>query len=261
MCIIRLSQKIRGPYQELVKYATELENLQLTCELLRKLHRFILLKLRLEAQLGTSDRDISTAALTIYELEMILKETDFDGIDIVTCELAFIEKSRTRVEEEANLLLKEGIATQNQAKMASGLQVFYNMKQMGDRVQDMTQSMLDELITEIKRVVDMQSHQKEIKPTNSSSQVSSPAMSVRRTNTDPTIGHNQNQWAATVWMRMEALMTNMSDQCVKVYSLEKVLEIKKDPLTRASFLDEVSKVRYSMPLSFNGFVHPLINHD
>lgn len=221
-------------------YATELENLQSTCELLRKLHRFISLKRRLEVQLATSDRDISAAALTIYELEMIMKETDFDGIDIVTCELSFIEKSRDRVEEEAHLLLKEGIATQNQAKMAAGLQVFYNMKQMGDRVQDMTQSMLDGLIKEIKRVVDMQSIQKEIK-SSSPGQMSSPNMSVRR---DPVIGHNQKQWAAAVWTRMEVLMTNMSDQCVKVYSLEKVLEIKKDPLTHVSFLDEVSKVRY-----------------
>jgi hypothetical protein len=192
-------------------------------------------------QLATNDRDISTAALTIYELEMIMKETDFDGIDLVTCELTFIEKSRDHVEEEANLLLKEGIATQNQAKMAAGLQVFYNMKQMGDRVQDMTQSTLDGLIQEIKRVVDMQSLQKEIKSASSPSQSSSPNMSARR---DPVIGHNQKQWAAAVWTRMEALMNNMSDQCVKVYSLEKVLEIKKDPLTHQSFLDEVSKVRY-----------------
>jgi hypothetical protein len=35
----------------------------------------------------------------------------------------------------------------------------------------------------------------------------------------------------------------MGDQCIKIYNLEKVLEIKKDPLTQASFLEEVAKVR------------------
>ncbi|KAG2213786.1 hypothetical protein INT46_005241 [Mucor plumbeus] len=236
-----LSHKIRDPYKQLSTYATQLENLQLTCELLRKLHRFILLKRRLEAQLSTSDRDLSTAALTVYELEIIMKETDFDGIDIVTCELSFIEKSRDRVEEEATALLKEGIESQNQAKMASGLQVFHNMKQMGDRVQTITQAMLDNLIQDIKKVIDMQSVQDELKHQGTSGgqqQMSSPTMSVRG---NSNVGINQKQLAAAVWSRMESLMTKMSDQCIKVYSLEKVLEIKKDALTHVSFLDEVSK--------------------
>lgn len=230
-----MAHKIRDPYDQLVIYATQLENMQITCELLRKLHRFILLKRRLEVQLAhnNNDRDISTAALTIYELETIMKESDFDGIDIVTCELDFIEKSRDRVEEEAQSLLKEGIETQNQTKMASGLQVFYNLKQMGNRVQDITQTMLNDLIKEIKKVVDMQSLQKEM--VNGTS-------NVRRLN-EPPIGNNQKQWAAAIWTRMESLMKNMSDHCIKVYSLEKVLELKKDALTHVSFLEEVSKVK------------------
>lgn len=203
------------------------------------------MKRRLEAQLSTSDRDISTAALTIYELETIMKETDFDGIDIVTCELSFIEKSRDRVEEEALALLKEGIESQNQTKMASGLQVFHNMKQMGDRVQTITQAMLDNLIHDIKKVIDMQSIQNGLKPQGTSGgqqqqQISSPTMSVRGNSN--AVGINQKQLATAVWNRMESLMTKMSDQCIKVYSLEKVLEIKKDALTHVSFLDEVSKV-------------------
>lgn len=212
--------------------------MQTTCELLRKLHRFILLKKRLEVQLSHDniDRDISTAALTIYELETIMKESDFEGIDIVTCELQFIEKSRDRVEDEAHTLLKEGIETQNQAKMAAGLQVFYNLKQMGDRVQDIIQTMLNDLIKEIKRVVDMQSLQKEL--TNNSN-----SPNVRRINNhEPAIGNNQKQWTTAIWNRMESLMTNMSDHCIKIYSLEKVLEIKKDALTHVSFLEEVAKV-------------------
>lgn len=174
-----------------------------------------------------------------------MKETDFDGIDIVTCELSFIEKSRDRIEEEATALLKEGIESQNQAKMASGLQVFHNMKQMGDRVQTITQAMLDNLIQDIKKVIDMQSIQNDLKPQGASGgqqqqqQISSPTMSVRGNNN---VGINQKQLSIAVWSGMESLMTKMSDQCIKVYSLEKVLEIKKDALTHVSFLDEVSKV-------------------
>ncbi|KAG2203028.1 hypothetical protein INT47_013244 [Mucor saturninus] len=226
-----LAHKIRDPYNQLVMYATQLENMQITCELLRKLHRFILLKRRLEIQLQSHDRDISTAALTLYELESILSESDFEGIDIVTCELSFIQRSRDHVQEEALVLLLEGIESQNQAKMAAGLQVFYNLKQMGSRVAEITQQRLNNLIDEIKRVVDMQSLQKELANTSSN---------VRRLN-EPPIGNNQKQWAAAIWTRMESLMKDMSDHCIKVYSLEKVLELKKDPLTHVSFLEEVAK--------------------
>jgi hypothetical protein len=67
-----LALKICVPYQQLSVYATELENLQVACELLRKLHRFISLKKRLELQLPSNvalvERDLTAAALTIYEL-------------------------------------------------------------------------------------------------------------------------------------------------------------------------------------------------
>lgn len=66
----RLATKIRDPYNQLQSYNIQLENLQYTSDLLRRLHRFIVLARRLESQLGTtsSDRDMSAAALTLYEL-------------------------------------------------------------------------------------------------------------------------------------------------------------------------------------------------
>ncbi|KAI9486654.1 MAG: Golgi transport complex subunit 5-domain-containing protein [Benjaminiella poitrasii] len=244
-----LSLKIKAPYKQLSTYARELENLRQTCELLRKLHRFILLKRRLETQLTTGDRDVATAALTMHELDTIMSKNDFEGVDIVTCELEFIEKSRAHIEGEAQILLREGIEGQNQAKMAVGLQVFYNLEEMAQHVQRVIEGMLNELIENIKGVVDMpsllssQSYGNEANSPNQAA--ASPTMSVRKLNNsnESTIGqHNQKQLATAVWARMENLMKSMSDQCIKVYSLEKVLEIKKDPLTQISFLEEVSKM-------------------
>lgn len=84
----------------------------------------------------------------------------------MTCELASIAQSKELIEEEAKKLLQEGMESQNQTKMASGLQVFYNMKQMGERVEELISTMLDDLILDIKSVVDMQSLQKEMKGKN-----------------------------------------------------------------------------------------------
>lgn len=239
--MFRLSSKIRDPYLQLLEYTQQLENLQITSELLRKLQRFMLLRRRLEAQLSTNEQDITTAAMTLYELKVIMEEADFEGIDVVTVELPFITKSRERVEEEALVLLKDGIETQNQTKMASGLQVFYNMKQMGDRVQTIVQSMLDGLLEQIKKVVDLPDVQAELRKGMAVQQaVSSPTLATRKLNNE--INLNQKDIAAAVWTRMEKLMQNMSDQCIKIYSLEKVLDLKKDPLTHMAFLEEIAKV-------------------
>ncbi|KAI7898782.1 Golgi transport complex subunit 5-domain-containing protein [Cokeromyces recurvatus] len=224
-----LSLKIKTPYEQLSVYARELENLQETSEILRKLHRFILLKRRLDSQLTISDRDVATAALTMHELDVIMAESDFEGIEVVDCELEFIERSRFHIEAEADTLLKEGIEGQNQAKMAVGLQVFYNLGQMTQRVQEVIKNMLNNLIQNMKDVVEI----------SSNNEVNSPTMtSVRKVNN---MNGPSNQLTTTIWARMENLMKKMSDECIKVYSLEKVLEIKKDSLTQVSFLEEVSK--------------------
>ena len=69
------------------------------------------------------------------------------------------------------------------------------------------------------------------------------------------------QFSAALWVRLESLIEQMSGCCVKVgrysrfelridsftgkvYTLEKVLNLKKDPTTGISFLDESMKVHF-----------------
>ena len=50
------------------------------------------------------------------------------------------------------------------------------------------------------------------------------------------------QWTAALWGSLESLIEEMADCCIKVYTLEKVLRIKRDPVTDIVFLDEAMKV-------------------
>lgn len=74
------------------------------------------------------------------------------------------------------------------------------------------------------------------------------------------------QWTAALWARLETLIEDMASCCIKVghldpglpphertskltrrlsfqvYTLEKVLRVKKDPATQTPFLDEAMKV-------------------
>ena len=45
-----------------------------------------------------------------------------------------------------------------------------------------------------------------------------------------------------MWGSLESLIEEMADCCIKVYTLEKVLRVKRDPVTDVVFLDEALKV-------------------
>lgn len=58
-----------------------------------------------------------------------------------------------------------------------------------------------------------------------------------RMRTEPT-NATWPQWTAAFWLRVETLVGELTSACVKVYTLERVLRMKKDNLTQTSFLDE-----------------------
>ena len=60
-------------------------------------------------------------------------------------------------------MLQEGVQQQNQSKMAAGLQILYNMKQMETQVQSLITHMLDDLTKDIRHAVDMSSLQKQMR--------------------------------------------------------------------------------------------------
>ena len=62
-----------------------------------------------------------------------------------------------------------------------------------------------------------------------------------RVRTEPT-SVTAPQWTAALWGSLESLIEEMADCCIKVYTLEKVLKIKRDPVTDVVFLDEAMKV-------------------
>ncbi|KAG2028524.1 hypothetical protein BDR03DRAFT_1019686 [Suillus americanus] len=53
----------------------------------------------------------------------------------------------------------------------------------------------------------------------------------------------------SIGARLESLIEEMAACCIKVYTLEKILKLKKDPITQRSFLDDVMKVLENQPSS------------
>ncbi|KAL1926826.1 hypothetical protein VTP01DRAFT_5472 [Rhizomucor pusillus] len=131
----RLGQKVRNPYEQLQTYNLQLENLQLTSSLLRRLHRFLVLIHRLESQLSfdasgkdaagsvEKEGDMRAAALTLHEIDNIMQDPELQGIDILESEKSFIDKTREQIEKEAHRL----VSTRNHSNMAAGLQILKNL--------------------------------------------------------------------------------------------------------------------------------------
>jgi hypothetical protein len=98
-----------------------------------------------------------------WYLEAILATSDFEGFDIVDELRPHIEKTHDRIFEEADRVLQHGIETHNQAEIAVGLQVFYNLKHMAKKANNVVNAVIEEVVRNIKYVVNMQSIQKEVK--------------------------------------------------------------------------------------------------
>ena len=67
-----------------------------------------------------------------------------------------------------------------------------------------------------------------------------------RLRTEPT-NLTAPQWSSALWARLEKLIEELAGCCVKIYTLERVLRLKKDPATQMTFLDEAMKVLENKP--------------
>lgn len=67
--------------------------------------------------------------------------------------------------------------------------------------------------------------------------------------TEPTSSTN-HLWVGVLWKRLERVMDDVANCCIKVYTLEKVLRIKRDTLTQVEFFDEVMKASSDALLCF-----------
>ncbi|KAG0199080.1 Conserved oligomeric Golgi complex subunit [Mortierella sp. GBA30] len=234
----RLSFKIKTPFEQIQTYTIQLERLQVTSEMLRRVLRFLYLSKRLEMQMPGGDLDLTKAALTLSEVDTLLLESDLEGIRVVDEEIQNLESIRSRIVDSADRLLQDGMDSQNQAQVGSALQVFYSLKRLDLKIVAMTSYLSNKLHSQIKHALDIQSLQREAKESGMST-TGFAGGAVRRNNGEPSVGAAA-LWTSILWKRMERLMDEMYKGCTKIYLLERVLARKRDPLTQISFLDIVS---------------------
>jgi len=227
----RLKLKINIPYREMEGHITQLRNIQKAAEILRHLIRFLYLVKRLESQIKSEDREVAKAALILNEIDIILKESDLSGIDIVDNEVENINNIRKQILEKSDNLIEKSFQSQNQSDLAIGLQVYANLDNMTEKVQSLFNSFINDVKAKINETFNISSLNKEnqIRPFSILGSI------------DNRIA-NYSKKTTVLWNNLENFLDNYYKYYIKIYLIDRVISRKRVPITHASYSDEITKV-------------------
>ncbi|KAJ3108658.1 Conserved oligomeric Golgi complex subunit [Phlyctochytrium planicorne] len=234
----RVKTKIEENHEQFRSNASQLTRVQDAADALRRIRRFLYLVRRLEVQSPLDSRELSKAALSLCEIDEILAESDLKGITVVEAELNKVQNTKSTVVVQSEKLIHDGLRTQTQPDVASGLQVFQNLNQMPSKTKEILDRILENLIVEIRKALDATILGREVQEFGGGGDKAKPT----------TI------YATGLWKRLEAFIDLLHEETVKVfetmlfsvtfkvYLLERVLARMKDPQSQVTFLDMVTKV-------------------
>ncbi|KAG9098973.1 hypothetical protein FS749_002432 [Ceratobasidium sp. UAMH 11750] len=170
-----------------------------------------------------------------------------EEINIIARLIPVVDASRRRIIEEMEAMIVEGLSSLNQSALAAALQTAFNLRMMPNVVQSLLLDLTEAVDARIKSAFDVSRIAKEIAG-KEPPQPSAGLMYRSRVRTEPT-NITAPQWTSALWNRLEQMIEEMAGCCIKVYNLEKVLKLKKDPVTQASFLEEAMTVLENKPTS------------
>ncbi|KAJ7874696.1 Golgi transport complex subunit 5-domain-containing protein [Mycena olivaceomarginata] len=170
------------------------------------------------------------------------------SIDAVAAHVPFIEDARTRVTTEMETMVLTGLTTLNQSLLASSLQTAFNLRVLPELVQSLLSDLSLAVESRIRSAFDLSkiSRDASSKGTTSAPFCATEISYKSRVRTEPT-SFTAPQWTAALWNRLENMVEEMADCCVKVYTLEKVLKMKRDTISQVVFLDEAMKLLENKP--------------
>ncbi|KAA1471874.1 hypothetical protein DENSPDRAFT_800169 [Dentipellis sp. KUC8613] len=212
---------------------------------------------------GEKERTLAQAALSVAELKDLLDDTSrpldspadatadtsqdripLQAIQAISEHTPFIDAARARITSDMENMVMTGLSETNQSLLASSLQTAHNLRVLPDLVQNLVADLSEAVEGRIKVAFDVSRISKELLSKDAPSTQSLAYKS--RVRTEPT-NLTAPQWSNALWTRLNTLIEDMTGVCIKVYTLEKVLKLKKDPVSQVAFLDEAMKVLENRP--------------
>lgn len=240
----------------------------------RRAARFVLVARRLEGQMvrmkegaagqggdagdGEKERELAKAALSVTELDALLAPVseDDDGLDadaveggdgtrpiplqkldFVTAYIPVVDRARDAIIQEMEGMVMSGLANLNQPLLSSSLQAAHNLRLLPDLVKNLLDDLNDAVVDRVKRAFDSAAIGREVAGKESHGITFTTRSRTQSAPTSATLP----AWTAVLWQRLDKVIDDVANCCIKVYTLEKVLRVKRDAVTQVEFLDEVMK--------------------
>ncbi|KAL6134962.1 hypothetical protein ACLB2K_067190 [Fragaria x ananassa] len=225
--------ELSDPLRSITALTLQLSNLHATSELLHHTLRALRLSKKLRDLAADPDKiDLAKAAQLHCEILAIYDEYDLAGIDVVEEELAWVRETGDTLRDEAMKALELGMEGLNQGEVAIGLQVFYNLGELKQAMEQLIGKYKGLGVKSISVALDM-------KAISGSVGSGFGPGGIRGSGT-PQIGGGAKARDG-LWQRMGTCMDQLHSIMVAVWHLQKVLSKKRDPFTHVLLLDEVIK--------------------
>jgi len=213
-------------------------------ELLRKVVRTLKLTAKLRALIGRDNDnnneedhpttnpnngkqhklDLAKAAQLVHEISSLVSDPDVMRVEAVSSQRAFIEDASSRVRSYADVTLRQGMDTLSQADVGSTLQVYYNLNEMQDAVNELTKRYTVQISSSIGNALDATS-----------------IASSSGGGDHPRGGGNKapstTKWRELLWHRLTSSMDTIYSALIAMWHLQRVASKKRDPITHVCFID------------------------
>ncbi|XP_002985481.2 conserved oligomeric Golgi complex subunit 5 [Selaginella moellendorffii] len=232
----RVRSEVAEPYKSIRSKSTQLSSLHTTVELLRAVVRVLKQLKRLRELVVDSSKptDLSKAAQLWSEIDGLRSDADLSGIEVVDSELAWLKEAGTKIRSEAMRSLEAGMKAFNQAQVGAALQVYFNLGELRPTVESVIQKYKSQAVKSIASALDMKAISASV-----AAAATGPAGpgGAHRSGT-PQLGAGSRARDG-LWQRLGQCMEQLHSILVAVWHLERVMIKKRDPVSHASFIDEV----------------------
>ncbi|KAJ6685132.1 CONSERVED OLIGOMERIC GOLGI COMPLEX COMPONENT 5 [Salix purpurea] len=233
----RVRSELSDPHDSIQSKTIQLSNLHRTNQALQHTTRALRLSKKLRDVISASESepeklDLAKAAQLHCEVLTICDEFDLRGIDVVDEELNCVKETGEKLRSEAMKVLDRGMEGLNQAEVGTGLQVFYNLRELKVTVEQLANKYRGIGVKSVGLTLDM-------KAISTSGGGGFGPGGIRGSGT-PQIGGGAKAREA-LWQRMGNCMDRLHSIVVAVWHLQRVLSKKRDPFTHVLLLDEVIK--------------------
>ncbi|CAI5501729.1 unnamed protein product [Closterium sp. Naga37s-1] len=238
----RVRAEIADPYRAIQVKTRQLAALYDTMELLRAVIKYLKLvrKLREHLSGGVEKAELGKAGQVWQEVGAVHREAQLGGVHVVEAQHEWVAEAGQAIRREAMRALEGGMEAMNQAEVGSVLQVFFNMGELRQTVDQLVAKHKGQAMRAVATGLDMKAISASMGASGGGGglggSVGGPGGGMR-SGTPPMGGAPRAREA--LWQRLTGCLDELARVMVLTWHLQRVMAKKRDPISHVVFLDHV----------------------